>query len=151
MLKEDENNSFWKVAKQYHIEEIIRQSGKNLAIQGELAGPGINGNNLSLKDLSLFVFLIRDLDQNKWLSWDELVDFCSKTNYLQPVEELRRMKASELDFNKLQDLADNLRYPGNKPAEGLVVRPVVPVYSNTLQKSWISLKVISQPYAKKYE
>ena len=44
-LKEDENNSFWKTAKKYDIEGIMRRNSmKGMAIQGEMIGEGIQGN-----------------------------------------------------------------------------------------------------------
>lgn len=44
-LKEDENNSFWKVARKFDIEAIMRRNSmKGMAIQGEMIGEGIQGN-----------------------------------------------------------------------------------------------------------
>ena len=44
-LKEDENNSFWKTAKKYDIEGIMRRNSmQGMAIQGEMIGEGIQGN-----------------------------------------------------------------------------------------------------------
>jgi RNA ligase (TIGR02306 family) len=44
-LKEDENNSFWKTAKKYNIEDIMRRNNmQGMAIQGEMIGEGIQGN-----------------------------------------------------------------------------------------------------------
>jgi RNA ligase (TIGR02306 family) len=44
-LKEDENNSFWKVARKYDVEGIMRRNSmKGMAIQGEMIGEGIQGN-----------------------------------------------------------------------------------------------------------
>lgn len=151
MLKEDEKNTFWQVANKYKIEEDIRSSGRNLAIQGEIVGPGVQSNNLGFKEIKFLVFLIKDLDSGSWFSWDEVVNFCRESNYLETVEEIGRLKAADLDFDELQKIADELKYPSGKPAEGLVIRPVRPIPSNSLQKFWLSLKVVSQPYAKKYD
>lgn len=44
-LKEDENNSFWKVARKFDVEGIMRRNNmKGMAIQGEMIGEGIQGN-----------------------------------------------------------------------------------------------------------
>jgi RNA ligase (TIGR02306 family) len=151
ILKEDPANSFWQVAKKHRIEEAIRAYGSNLAIQGELCGPGINGNNLGLKEPELFVFLIKDLNENRWFSWNEVKDFCKNFPTLKTVPEIKVCSTRDLNFEELQSTADSLCYQGGKPAEGLVVRTVNPVPSQVLQKFWLSLKVISQPYAKKYD
>jgi RNA ligase (TIGR02306 family) len=61
-LKQDENNAFWKVALRYDLPEKLEAFGLNIAIQGELIGPGIQGNPERLTDLDLFVFDIFDID-----------------------------------------------------------------------------------------
>lgn len=58
-LIEDENNLYWQVAKKYKIEETLRMFGdpvKGLAIQGEICGPGIEGNLYGFEDHKFFVF-----------------------------------------------------------------------------------------------
>lgn len=55
-LKPDENNAYWKAAVKYNVEAEMKRLGLNgYAIQGELCGEGINGNNYKL-GLDLFVF-----------------------------------------------------------------------------------------------
>ena len=55
-LKRDPNNSYWKAAIENEVEERMReQSLLGFAIQGELCGAGINGNNYKL-GLQFFVF-----------------------------------------------------------------------------------------------
>lgn len=148
-LKKDVTNSFWKVAEQFKIEGAIRESGKNLAIQGELVGEGVQGNPMGFKGLNLLVFLIKDLDTGRWFSWDETVDFCLK-NRINVVDEVLCVKASELpDSDQLQEMANKLKYNNGRPAEGMVIRPMKPIPSLVLGKFWLSLKVISQPYDQK--
>lgn len=55
-LKRDENNSFWKVAIDLGIEEKLRAVGADIAIQGELIGPGIQGNIYKLSSLEYRIF-----------------------------------------------------------------------------------------------
>lgn len=55
-LQRDENNAFWKAAVKYDVEGKMRAAGlAGVAIQGELCGAGINGNNYNL-GLDWFVF-----------------------------------------------------------------------------------------------
>lgn len=55
-LKPDENNAYWKAAVKYNVEAEMKRLGLNgYAIQGELCGEGINGNNYKL-GLDFFVF-----------------------------------------------------------------------------------------------
>jgi len=67
-LKETEGNTYWKVARNYKFEEAMKQYGKNIAIQGELMGPGIQGNREKLTYHDLFVFDIWDIDEQCYLS-----------------------------------------------------------------------------------
>lgn len=55
-LKFDENNAYWKAAINFNVEGKMRAAGlAGVAIQGELCGAGINGNNYNL-GLDWFVF-----------------------------------------------------------------------------------------------
>jgi RNA ligase (TIGR02306 family) len=63
-IKDSEGNAFWKMARKYNIEERMRGMGRNLAIQGEVAGPGVQNNRAGLTELQFFVFTIQDLDKD---------------------------------------------------------------------------------------
>lgn len=55
-LKYDENNTFWKAAIKCGVENKMRAEGlRGVAIQGEVCGQGLNGNNYRL-GLEWFVF-----------------------------------------------------------------------------------------------
>ncbi len=55
-LKPDENNAYWKAAYKHNIEARMREHCLfGYAIQGELCGQGLNGNNYNL-DLEFFAF-----------------------------------------------------------------------------------------------
>jgi RNA ligase (TIGR02306 family) len=67
-LKPDVNNSFWKAAYDYTLEEKLCSLNKNIAIQGELVGPGIQGNIYNLSSLKFFVFDIFNIDKGEFYS-----------------------------------------------------------------------------------
>ena len=49
-LKEDEANTFWKVARKFQIEDVMRRNFmKGMAIQGEMIGEGIQGNQYKVR------------------------------------------------------------------------------------------------------
>lgn len=55
-LKEDEANSFWKVARKFQVEDIMRRNFmKGMAIQGEMIGEGIQGNQYKTQ-LDFYVY-----------------------------------------------------------------------------------------------
>jgi RNA ligase (TIGR02306 family) len=49
-----------------------------IAIQGELMGPGIQGNRERFSEHQLFVYDIFDISQQKYLSSDERLEFCAR-------------------------------------------------------------------------
>ena len=64
-LKEDENNAYWKVAKKYNVEQKMKELGlKGIAIQGELIGENINGNQYKVNGLDFYVFNIFNVNVN---------------------------------------------------------------------------------------
>ena len=65
-LKEDESNSFWKVANRYNLRERLK--GRELAFQGELVGEGIQANPYRLKDQDFYVYNIYDITRRMYLS-----------------------------------------------------------------------------------
>jgi RNA ligase (TIGR02306 family) len=66
-LKRDENNSFWAMAIKLGIEDTLTKRGQNLAIQGELIGPGIQDNIYGLTEHEFHVFDIQNLDTQEYL------------------------------------------------------------------------------------
>lgn len=69
-LVETEGNAFWKVARSTKLIETLEDYGKNIAIQGELMGPGIQGNREGFKELELFVFDIYDIDNEQYFDFE---------------------------------------------------------------------------------
>lgn len=74
-LQETEDNTFWKVARKNKFEEMLRACGKNVAIQGELMGPGIQGNRENLPDHEFFLFDVWDIDRHEYYTGMERFDF----------------------------------------------------------------------------
>jgi RNA ligase (TIGR02306 family) len=89
-LKENESNSLWRVAKSDQLIEKLRSTGRNLAIQGELVGEGIQKNMYKLKGQHFFLFDVYDIDRGV---------------YLNPVE--RRTLASKLDIGHVPVLKED--------------------------------------------
>jgi RNA ligase (TIGR02306 family) len=89
-LKENEANSLWRVAKHDQLIEKLRSTGRNLAIQGELVGEGIQKNMYKLKGQHFFLFDVYDIDRGA---------------YLNPVE--RRALASKLDIGHVPVLKED--------------------------------------------
>lgn len=61
-LVENENNTFWKVVRELKIEEKLKFYGKNISIQGELIGEGIQKNPYKIKGHTVRFFNVFDID-----------------------------------------------------------------------------------------
>jgi RNA ligase (TIGR02306 family) len=77
-IKRDENQTHWKIAIQNNIENKLKSLGRNLAIQGEIIGEGIQKNRYGLKGHKLFVFNIFDIDKFEYLPKSESFDIANK-------------------------------------------------------------------------
>ena len=68
-LTETEGNSFWQMANKYAIAEKMKALGLvEFAIQGELVGPGIQGNKYNLSQHDFFVFDMYDVAAGRYLT-----------------------------------------------------------------------------------
>ena len=75
-LYDTEDNTLWKVARRDRIITAIQDSQRNLAIQGEIIGEGIQGNPYKIKGQSFYIFDIYDIDRGLYLTPTERRDFC---------------------------------------------------------------------------
>jgi RNA ligase (TIGR02306 family) len=139
-LSETDDNSLWRMAKMLELQEKLTTHGKNIAIQGELIGSGINGNLYKLSDHKLYFFTGYDIDTGRRMHFDELKWLLFKLNVpMVPVLEQHKYALPK------QNLVDNmLRYADGKSVlnadvdrEGVVVRGLDREFS---------FKVISNTY-----
>jgi ATP-dependent RNA circularization protein (DNA/RNA ligase family) len=135
-----------------------------LAIQGELIGPKINGNRAKLDRVQFQVFNIFDHERQSYLHWNDVKALCAKLD-LTTVPEifsgvgyLRATCASgqtsiALSTESFKELANQQRYDSGELAEGIVVKNddfTVNVKDVGSLVSRISFKVISEQYLLKY-
>lgn len=64
-LLETEGNTFWKVARELGLENKMKSLGKNISLQGELIGEGIQGNPYKLKGQTIRFFTGYDIDKRE--------------------------------------------------------------------------------------
>lgn len=144
LLKGD--NIYWKMAEKYDLENLM---DNGMIIQSEICGPNIQKNPLQLEEAELFVFNIKDLNDDSYLTYDDMYLTLEDTN-INVVKEVKRFsldEIAEITLDSLQELANQQKY-NNQPAEGIVIRGYnknKTIYSNTLNKM-LSVKVINQNY-----
>lgn len=64
------SNAFIKTATDTGLLDALKAYGKNIAVQGELMGEGIQGNREGLKHHQIYVFDIYDIDKREYLTPD---------------------------------------------------------------------------------
>lgn len=152
-LVEDAENSLWKIAREMDIEAKLRSLGKNIAIQGELIGEGIQSNKLNLKGQTIRFFNAFDIDAYEHL------DFSDFNELLQQLD-LPLVPVLSLDYELENDIDAIIRRATIKSqflkdvwAEGIVIRP----YGNDTSASnenWnagrFSFKAINPEFLLKY-
>jgi RNA ligase (TIGR02306 family) len=150
-LKETEDNAHWRMARKLNLENILRSENSNLCIQGEMVGPGIQANRMGLKETDLYLFNLFDIDSGKYLSYHQLCQFATKYN-LKVVKKVQQIDFSidSPSVKDLLDIANELNYDNNTPAEGIVWRSACETYSDVL-KSRLSFKTISNRFLEKYK
>lgn len=67
-LKETDSNSLWVIARRKGLIDKILKTGRNLALQGELIGEGIQKNQYALKGQDFRLFDIYDIDRGDYLT-----------------------------------------------------------------------------------
>jgi len=81
-LQETEDNSFWNTANKKDIinklKSYQKDSNKNIALQLELCGPGIQKNIYKLPNFDLFLFDIYDIDKRCYWNHYEVKQFADK-------------------------------------------------------------------------
>jgi RNA ligase (TIGR02306 family) len=71
-------NSFWEIAIREKLLEKIRESGLNVALQGELVGVKINNNIYKLTSRDFWLFDIYDIDAGRYYTATERQAFAEK-------------------------------------------------------------------------
>jgi RNA ligase (TIGR02306 family) len=66
MFNMDNENSYMQCAKSMGFEKALKDFGRNMALQGELCGEGIQGNKYRLTGREFFLFNIFLIDENRY-------------------------------------------------------------------------------------
>jgi RNA ligase (TIGR02306 family) len=77
-LIEEENNTLWKVARSLGVESKLKSTGRNLALQGELIGEGIQGNPYKLIGQTVRFYNAFDIDSYQYFSFEDFRNLISE-------------------------------------------------------------------------
>jgi len=124
----------------------MKAYGRNIAVQGEFCGAGIQKNRLKLMNSELFIFDVVDLDTLQYLSLEEIIEVTNALGLSRvPLEE------NSDSFNyTLPELLEKARgkYTSGSNKEGIVVRSKANIGR---YNSRISFKAINNDFLLKEE
>lgn len=142
---DDDKCAMWKYAHEHDISgKIAKNNLPNIAIQGEFCGAGIQKNRLKLVRPEWYVFTVIDLDTHRRYSLCKMKELCEKLELqMVPVEEEKAL----FEYDSVETLLERTKgkYPSGVNKEGIVIRPVEPVYSKII-KGPLSMKVLNNDY-----
>lgn len=154
-LLEDAENSFWKVAREMDIETKLRSLDRNIAIQGELIGEGIQENKLKLRGQTVRFFTAFDIDSFQFLSY---ADFNALMNDL----GLPTVPVIFTDYELQNDIDSIVSLSVIRSsicpdvwAEGIVIRPLeekidLLLSNENFNNGRVSFKAINPEFLLKY-
>lgn len=142
-LKETEGNSYWLAARKFDIEGIMqRNSMQGMAIQGELIGEGINGNQYKVA-LDFYVFDMFNTNTQQYILPIQLEAACERLG-LKHVPILdRNCFIGSASTQDLLQAAEGKSALNGSEREGFVLK------SNSVHD--LSMKVISNKWLLKNE
>ncbi len=128
--EENAGNTYIRVLNEFSLgaklEQFFMDTGRSIAVQGEIMGPGIQGNREDFKDVKFFVFDIFDIDRQCYVDKDDRHDILAQLD-LPHVPILQ--EATTLDELGITNVAELLAFAegpsiNHKVREGLVFKRV---------------------------
>lgn len=126
-LKETEGNTLWRCARQQKILDKLQKLGRNIAIQGEVIGEGIQKNNEKLKGQKFYVYDVYDIDSARYLNSIERQELLSHFNDsdvphvpIIAIKTLGELKLTTID--EVLDYADGPSLNVTSKREGVVFK-----------------------------
>jgi len=140
-FKESDRNIFWLLAKRY---DLVDKLPEGYALQGEVAGEGIQSNRLKLKGVDFYTFYVIDINKGQYLQLYDMKKFITDLG-IKMVPIIYDDFILDHSCDELLRLAD-IPSPLNSdlPQEGIVFR-----LKNSLDK--VSFKAISNEYLLKWK
>jgi len=135
-VKEDESNTLWRCARDQGIvaalEALYAAQGRNIAIQGEVIGEGIQGNQEGIKGQRFYVFDMYDITNNSYLSAFSRASMLYQMSRVYPALDLQSVPMLEIgkvlvdrNINCVADLLAYAEGPSLNPSarrEGVVFK-----------------------------
>lgn len=147
LLKDLSNSPFWQAARSNRLLEALVATGRNLALQGELIGEGIQGNPEKLTGKHFYLFDIYDIQTGQRLGREARSQFVTElrthgaTLTEVPFLEETTLEKFEGDINKVLAYAEGASLNKDVLREGVVFKRL---------DGALSFKAISNSYLLKH-
>ncbi len=150
-LEFNEDNSMWKFAIANRLEEKLKALNRNIALQGEIIGEGIQKNKYKSRGQSIYFFNIFDIDTYSYFSLQEAKALLADLELsMVPVLEENYLLESSVDAliakSKMKSVLNK-----DTIAEGIVIRPVEEKIDKYVMQGRVSFKAINPDFLIKYD
>lgn len=137
MQKED-RNVYSKTLKETDLVNKLSALGRNIAVQGEIIGPGIQGNKYGLAKQEFFVFDIYDISAKKYLDARERFELAHELG-LKHVPVLVWNQDTPMNLDSVLTIADGVSaLNGDTMREGLVFKALDGSFSfKAISNDWL--------------
>lgn len=139
----------WQMAAKYGVLDALRKyyeaTGEEIALQGEIVGPGINGDRNKESEHRLLVFRAWRIDERRWFNPSALVDFCMEIR----VPHVVVLHDDFPFFDEITTMEDALKFAEGRTSEGNEREGVV--LKTCDDGPYASFKVVSNRYLLKQE
>jgi RNA ligase (TIGR02306 family) len=146
-LKPNADNSLWRAANKYNLPAKLIGIGRNIAIQGEIVGNGIQGNIYQMRDQDFLVYDIYDIDAGRYFTPLERKAFVAEhgLNHCPVLAYSARL----FDTLGITDMEQILKFAEGKSVMGMIGCEREGVVFKCHEKS-VSFKAISNKYLLKH-
>jgi len=118
-IRRDPRNRWWIGAYRSKIMDVLKAYGRDIAIQGELLGPQIQGNKYRLQNYDVYVFNIWDIKERRYWLPEAVLDFCKEHGlHHVPVVAIRPVNMTVSEILRLAE--DRSRLYPEQEREGVV-------------------------------
>ncbi len=153
MDETDESNILVRVTKKLKLEEKLRSArgrlGHDVAVQAEMIGPGIQKNKYGLKEVTLRVFNVLNVDTYRLLDHPAMVAALSEIE-LEGVPQLGTLVLNHT-VDELVSFSEGTSVLNPQvQREGIVLRPLVEEYDEDIGGR-LSFKAINPKFLLKYD
>lgn len=149
-LKEDEKNTYWRLSRQYHINEILSKYGRNIMLQGEIIGESIQKNPEKLKGQDFFIYNIFDIDKAEYVDFEERTKILNELNEIGKEFDVTLKQVPIIGVQKIfqicPDLESILNYAEGGSLNPSTNREGIVCKSRRTENGIIQFKVISNSY-----